>query len=138
MSELLTKPVAHAQQEQKIETRAAAERIAGVPGSGRTFPEGSMIVKLQWKPKKSTEAPFVVDVPDVFKQAFVMEKNSKKISEKRRVGIRGVQLRRCIGPVHGRSQKPFRLRKHVPYGREGEELHLPPVRAALNRDLPRH
>jgi hypothetical protein len=45
---------------------------AGVPGSGRLFPDGSMIVKLQWKPKKSTEAPFVVDVPDVFAQAFVM------------------------------------------------------------------
>src|ERR1700733_9617477 len=39
---------------------------AGVPGNGQPFPEGSMIVKLQWKPKKSTEAPFVVDVPDVF------------------------------------------------------------------------
>ena len=37
-----------------------------------------MIVKLQWKPKKSTEAPFVVDVPDVYKQAFVMEKDSKR------------------------------------------------------------
>jgi hypothetical protein len=41
---------------------------AGVPGN----------VKLQWKPKKSAEAPFVVDVPDVFKQAFVMEKDSKR------------------------------------------------------------
>jgi Cytochrome P460 len=51
---------------------------AGVPGDGQPFPEGSMIVKLQWKPKKSTEAPFVVDVPDVFKQAFVMEKDSKR------------------------------------------------------------
>jgi hypothetical protein len=51
---------------------------AGVPGSGRLFPDGSMIVKLQWKPKKSTEAPFVVDVPDVFAQAFVMEKDSKR------------------------------------------------------------
>jgi len=50
----------------------------GSPGNGRFFPEGSMIVKLQWKPKKSTEAPFVVDVPDVFKQAFVMEKDSKR------------------------------------------------------------
>ena len=39
---------------------------AGVPGHGQAFPEGSRIVKLQWKPKKSTEAPFVVDVPDVF------------------------------------------------------------------------
>jgi Cytochrome P460 len=51
---------------------------AGSPGNGKFFPEGSMIVKLQWKPKKSTEAPFVVDVPDVFKQAFVMEKDSKR------------------------------------------------------------
>ena len=51
---------------------------AGVPGNGQSFPDGSMIVKLQWTPKKSTEAPFVVDVPDVFKEAFVMEKDSKR------------------------------------------------------------
>jgi len=50
----------------------------GVPGNGRPFPQGSMIVKLQWKQKKSTEAPFAVDVPDVFKQVFVMEKDSKR------------------------------------------------------------
>ena len=51
---------------------------AGVPGNGRLFPEGSMIVKLQWKQKKSTEAQFAVDVPDVFTQAFVMEKDNKR------------------------------------------------------------
>ena len=51
---------------------------AGAPGNGQLFPDGSMIVKLQWKPKKSTEAPFVVDVPDVFTQAFVMEKDGKR------------------------------------------------------------
>ena len=51
---------------------------AGVPGDGQPFPDGSKIVKLQWKPKKSTEAPFVVDVPDVFSQAFVMEKDSRR------------------------------------------------------------
>jgi hypothetical protein len=50
----------------------------GTPGNGQPFPQGSMIVKLQWKPKKSTEAPFVVDVPDTFKQVFVMEKDSKR------------------------------------------------------------
>ena len=150
MFKLATKPVAQEQQEQKIETRAAVERIssltivatvvavlavliatavyaqdkyslkspsgiafsdfrgyedwsvvssartdevlkvivanptmikaykAGVPGNGQPFPEGSMIAKLQWKPKKSAEAPFVVDVPDVFTQAFLMEKDSKR------------------------------------------------------------
>jgi len=51
---------------------------SGIPGNGQPFPDGSMIVKLQWKPKKSTEAQFVVDVPDVFSQAFVMEKDSKR------------------------------------------------------------
>src|SRR5580704_9423052 len=54
---------------------------AGVPGNGQPFPDGSMIAKLQWKPKKSTEAPFVVEVPDVFTQAFVMEKDSKRFGK---------------------------------------------------------
>jgi hypothetical protein len=54
---------------------------AGVPVNGQTFPDGSKIVKLQWKLKKSTEAPFVVEVPDLFSQVFVMEKNSKRFSK---------------------------------------------------------
>ena len=54
---------------------------AGVPNNGQSFPDGSKIVKLQWKPKKSTEAPFVVDVPDVFTQAFVIEKDSNRFPQ---------------------------------------------------------
>jgi hypothetical protein len=54
---------------------------AGVPINGQAFPDGSMIVKLQWKLKKSTEAPFAVEVPDVFSQAFVMEKDSKRFAK---------------------------------------------------------
>ena len=48
------------------------------PGNGQPFPDDSKIVKLQWKPKKSTDAPFAVDVPDIFTQAFVIEKDSKR------------------------------------------------------------
>ena len=51
---------------------------SGIPVNGKPFPEGSRIVKLQWKQKKDTEAQFAVDVPDVFTQAFVMEKDSKR------------------------------------------------------------
>ena len=51
---------------------------AGIPGNGKPFPDGSKIAKIEWKPKKSTEAPFVVDVPDVFTQAFVIEKDGKR------------------------------------------------------------
>ncbi len=51
---------------------------AGVPGNGKTFPDGSKIAKIEWKPKKSTEAPFSVRVPDVLQDVFFIEKNSKK------------------------------------------------------------
>lgn len=51
---------------------------SGIPGNGQPFPDGSKIAKLQWKPKKSTEAQFAVDVPDVFTQAFVIEKDSNR------------------------------------------------------------
>ena len=65
---------------------------AGIPGNGQPFPEGAKIAKLQWKPKKSTEAPFAVDVPDVFTQAFVMEKDSQRFSKSGGWGLRAVQL----------------------------------------------
>src|SRR5215475_14038254 len=54
---------------------------SGVPGNGQPFPEGSKTAKLQWTFKKSTEAPFVVDVPDAPTQAFLMEKDSKRFPE---------------------------------------------------------
>ena len=53
---------------------------AGIPGNGQTFPEGSKIVKLQWKHEKSKEAPFVVEVPASPTQAFLMEKDSKRFA----------------------------------------------------------
>jgi Cytochrome P460 len=31
---------------------------AGVPGNGRPFSDGSKVAKIEWKLKKSTEAPF--------------------------------------------------------------------------------
>ena len=54
---------------------------SGVPGNGKAFPEGSKIAKLQWKPKKSTEAPFSVDVPDTLADLFFMEKDSKRFPD---------------------------------------------------------
>lgn len=54
---------------------------AGIPANGQPFPDGSKIAKLQWKPKKSTEAPFAVDVPDIFTQIFVMEKDSRQFPD---------------------------------------------------------
>ena len=54
---------------------------SGIPLNGLPFPEGSMIAKLQWTQKKSTEAPFAVDVPNVFSQVFLMEMDSKRFEK---------------------------------------------------------
>jgi hypothetical protein len=51
---------------------------SGIPGNGKPFPEGSKIAKVQWKPKKSTEATFPVEVPDTLADLFFMEKDSKR------------------------------------------------------------
>src|SRR5450755_1971495 len=54
---------------------------AGVPGNGKPFPDGSKIAKIEWKPKKSTEAPFSVRVPDTLQDVFFIEKDSKKFPD---------------------------------------------------------
>jgi hypothetical protein len=51
---------------------------AGVPLDGDRFPDGSKIAKIEWKPKKSTEAPFQVRIPDTLQDVFLIEKDSKK------------------------------------------------------------
>ena len=110
---------------------------AGVPGNGQPFPDGSMIVKLQWKPKKSTEAPFVVDVPDVFSQAFVMEKDSKRFPKTGGWGYAVFNYDAASDKFTADPKSLSDCGQRVPYGGEGEGLHLPPVPEALNRGLQR-
>ena len=50
----------------------------GVPGSGKPFPDGSRIAKIEWKPKKSAEAPFSVRIPDTLQDVFSIEKDTRK------------------------------------------------------------
>ena len=54
---------------------------SGIPGNGRSFPDGSKIAKLQWSQKKDAEATFDVDVPNAFTQAFVIEKDAKRFPD---------------------------------------------------------
>jgi hypothetical protein len=51
---------------------------AGIPGNGKPFPNGSKMAKIQWKPKKSTEAEFPVNVPATLADIFLMEKDSAR------------------------------------------------------------
>jgi hypothetical protein len=54
---------------------------AGVPGNGKTFPDGSKMVKIHWKPKKSAEAPGPTIVPDTLLDLDLMQRDSKKFSD---------------------------------------------------------
>lgn len=62
---------------------------SGIPGNGKPFPDGSKIAKVQWKPKKSTEAPFSADVPDTL-EIFFQGERQQEISGDWRMGIRSV------------------------------------------------
>ena len=57
----------------------------GVPGNGKPFPDGSKIVKLEWKPKKITDPPFSESAPDTvpgdFEQVEFIVKDSKKFPD---------------------------------------------------------
>jgi mono/diheme cytochrome c family protein len=56
----------------------------GVPGNGKPFPEGSKIVKLEWKPKTITALPFSIKTPDTvagdLDEVEFIEKDSKRFS----------------------------------------------------------
>jgi cytochrome P460 len=54
---------------------------AGVPGNGQPFPDGSKIAKIEWKPKKMTEAPFAVNVPNTLQDLFLIEKDTKRFPD---------------------------------------------------------
>src|SRR5271156_4704376 len=57
----------------------------GVPGNGKPFPDGSKIVKLEWRPKKITDAPFAASAPDTvpgdLAEVEFIVKDSKKFSD---------------------------------------------------------
>jgi hypothetical protein len=211
MSELVTKSVAQEQQEQKIETRTAVERIAGFTIVATAvavlavLAAAALLVQGQDKDKYSLKSPGAIAFSDfrgyedwavvssartdevlkvIVRQSdhdrgvqgrrsqqrpafhrwlhdreapveaeeehggplrrgrarrlysgFRQRKGQQEISEKR-----GWDTRYSTMKLHRTSSrpipKPLRLRARVPYGREGEGLHLPPVREALTREGP--
>jgi hypothetical protein len=57
----------------------------GVPGNGKPFPDGSKIAKIEWIPKKLTDAPFSASTPDTvpgtLKEVELIEKDSKRFAD---------------------------------------------------------
>ena len=59
----------------------------GIPGNGKPFPDGSKIVKIEWRPKKITDLPFSASTPDTvpgdLAQVEFIVKDSKRFSDTR-------------------------------------------------------
>jgi len=57
----------------------------GIPGNGKPFPNGSKIAKIEWKPRKITDAPFSATTPDTvpgpLTQVELIEKDAKRFSD---------------------------------------------------------
>ena len=51
---------------------------SGLPASGKVFPDGSKIAKIEWGFKKNTVAPYFVNVPDKLKTLAFIEKDTKR------------------------------------------------------------
>lgn len=51
---------------------------AGLPAKGRTFPEGSRVVKLEWAQKPNAVSPYFVNVPGELKSIAFIVKDSKR------------------------------------------------------------
>jgi hypothetical protein len=53
----------------------------GMPGNGKPFPDGSMIVKIEWKKKPNTDSPYSVEVPDALKSVAFIQKDTKRFPD---------------------------------------------------------
>lgn len=54
---------------------------AGIPGNGKPFPDGSKMAKVEWRPKKSAEAPYDISVPDTVYDLDFMVKDAKRFAD---------------------------------------------------------
>src|SRR6202050_5351033 len=57
----------------------------GIPANGKPFPDGSKIAKIEWQPKKITDAPFSVSTPDTvpgpLTEVEFIEKDAKRFPD---------------------------------------------------------
>ncbi len=53
---------------------------AGIPGNGKSFPDGAKMAKIHWKAKQSAEAPSPTTVPDTLHDVDFMVKDSKRFA----------------------------------------------------------
>src|SRR5262245_57383021 len=54
---------------------------AGISGNGKPFPDGSKMAKVEWRPKKSPDAPYDINVPGTIYDLDFMVKDAKRFAD---------------------------------------------------------
>ena len=54
---------------------------AGVPGNGKTFPDGAKMAKIHWNAKKSAEAPSPTTIPGTLHDIDFMVRDGKRFAD---------------------------------------------------------
>jgi pimeloyl-ACP methyl ester carboxylesterase len=54
---------------------------AGIPGNGKPFPDGSKMAKVEWRPKKSPDAPYHITVPGAVYDLDFMVKAATRFAD---------------------------------------------------------
>jgi hypothetical protein len=54
---------------------------AGIPGNGKPFPDGSKMAKVEWRPKKSPDAPYDINVPGTVYDLDFMVKDARRFAD---------------------------------------------------------
>ena len=54
---------------------------SGIPGNGKPFPDGSRMAKVEWRPKKSADAPYDINVPGAIYDLDFMVKDAKRFAD---------------------------------------------------------
>jgi len=54
---------------------------AGIPGNGQPFPDGSKMAKVEWRPEKSPDAPYDINVSGTVYDLDFMVKDAKRFAD---------------------------------------------------------
>jgi hypothetical protein len=105
---------------------------ASVPGNGKPFPDGSKIAKIEWKPKKMTEAPYLSAGSRYLARRILYREGQQEIPGHEGMGIRRIRLQSRVRDVHTRCDRNRQLRVRVPHDCRVTRLHLPLLPKAVS------
>ena len=54
---------------------------SGIPGNGKSFPDGSKMAKVEWHPKKKADAPYDINVPGGIYDLDFMVKDARRFPD---------------------------------------------------------